>query len=147
MNDDLTKKLHDTRSFEERVFARFDALDARLDQVDNRFSQINTRFNILEARIDRVEARTYDTKPIWERAVSVIMKTQEEVGEIRIKVEAIENAIGSLRTAYASLLESQQSFKKKIVRRIDLLLETLVDTHENQRNSDARLTLLESRLA
>ncbi len=133
MNEETTKGLPDKRSFEERVFARFDAMDARFDAV--------------EAGLDRLEARAYDTKPIWERALAAITETQKEVGEIKARVETIEIDVAGLRGDYASLLESQQNFKKKIVRRIDLLLETLVDTHENQRNSDARLTLLESKLA
>ena len=147
MSEDSTKELSEKRSFEERVFARFDAMDARFDQMDARFTQINTRFNIVEARLDRLEARSYDTKPIWERALAAITETQKDVSEMKSRLEIIETDVAKLQNDFASLVESQQNFKKKIVRRIDLLLETLVDTHENQRNSDARLTLLESKLA
>lgn len=175
MNEETTKGLPDKRSFEERVFARFDAMDARFeaidarfDSVDARFTQIDNRFDAVESRLEKLEARSFDTKPIWERALAAITQISMEVREIKTKVEAIEtkveaietrveaieNRLGTvesdvagIRSDYASLLESQQNFKKKIVRRIDLLLETLVDTHENQRNSDARLTLLESKLA
>ena len=103
---------------------------------------------------------SYDTKPIWERALAAITETQLEVGEINTKVgmietkiDAIETRLGtvegdvaSLRSDYHSLLENQRDFKVKIARRIDLVLETLVDTRENMRNSDARLSQLESKL-
>jgi chromosome segregation ATPase len=77
-----TKNLNDKRPFEERVFARFDAFDIRFDGV--------------EARLERLEARSYDTKPIWERALAAITETQQEVGEIKAKVGAIEGKIGTI---------------------------------------------------
>jgi chromosome segregation ATPase len=154
MNEETTKSLHDKRSFEERIFARLDAFDARFESIDVRFTQLNNRFNMVEARLERLESRSYDTKPIWERAVAAIMKTQLEVGEIKekvgvieTKVDTIEADLAGLRSDYTSLLENQRHFKVKIARRIDLVLETLVDTHENLRDSDARLSLLESKLA
>jgi len=182
MAEKTTKDLHDKRSFEERVFARFDSIDIRLEKL---------------------ESREYDTKPIWQRALAAIVQTSLEVGEIKTKVGTIETKIDShepkfdsletkvtsletkvdsletkvdsldtkvdsldtkvttiqtrlaaveadvagLRSDYTGLLENQRNFKVRIARRIDLVLETLVDTHENMRNSDARLSQLESKLA
>lgn len=182
MNEETTKGLPDKRSFEERVFARFDAMDVRFEAID--------------ARLEKLESRSYDTKPIWERALKAIMDLGLEVGKIKTKVgvigtnvgvietrvasiekkvdkiepsvasietkvaaietsvATIENKLGTvdgdvaaIRSDYSSLLESQRDFKIKIARRIDLVLETLVDTHENMRDSDARLSQLESKLA
>jgi chromosome segregation ATPase len=140
MSEATTRNMGNKGSFEQRVFARFDTIDAQLETL---------------------ESRSYDTKPIWERALAAITETQLEVGEINTKVgmietkiDAIETRLGtvegdvaSLRSDYHSLLESQRDFKVKIARRIDLVLETLVDTRENMRNSDARLSELESKLA
>ena len=119
------------------------------------------RFDVIEVRLEKLESRSYDTKPIWERALAAITHTDLEVGEIKskvsgigAKVDAIENRLATvegdvtgLRSDYASLLENQRDFKVNIARRIDLVLETLVDTRENMRNSDARLSQLESKLA
>ena len=154
MNEEPTLEFTDRKSFEERVFARFDGIEKRFDGV-------YARFDIIEVRLEKLESRSYDTKPIWERARAAITHTDLEVGEIKskvsmieTKVEAIENRLATiagevtgLRSDYASLLENQRDFKVKIARRIDLVLETLVDTRENMRNSDARLSQLESKLA
>ncbi|HSQ19238.1 MAG TPA: hypothetical protein VLR92_02575 [Blastocatellia bacterium] len=147
MNEEPTREFTDRKSFEERVFARFDAIEQRFDGV-------YARFDVIEVRLEKLESRSYDTKPIWERALAAITHTNLEVGEIKSKVEAIENRLATvegdvagLRSDYASLLENQRDFKVKIARRIDLVLETLVDTRENMRNSDARLSQLESKLA
>lgn len=186
MSEENTRQLSGSRSFEERVFARFDAIDQRLEKL---------------------ESRSYDTKPIWERALKAIMDTALEVGEVKKKVDLIETKfdtletrfdtletrfdaletrsdtletkfdtldkkfdtldkkvdtiekrlgnvegdLAALRVDYAGLhdelIESQRDFKVKITRRIDLVLETLVDTRGEMRNPDERLTRLESKLA
>jgi chromosome segregation ATPase len=82
MNEEPTRELPNKKSFEERVFARFDSIDTRFDTVD--------------ARLEKLEARGYDTKPIWERALAAIMKTGLEVGEIKTKVGAIETKVDTI---------------------------------------------------
>lgn len=55
MSTGPTKDLNGNKSFEERVFARFDALDDYLRDMDS--------------RVQMLESKAYDTKPIWERAL------------------------------------------------------------------------------
>jgi hypothetical protein len=55
MSEELTQNMPDGRSFEERVFARFDAIEARLSNMDTRLSVL--------------EQKAYDTKPIWENGL------------------------------------------------------------------------------
>jgi chromosome segregation ATPase len=81
MSDNLTKSGADPRSFEERVFARFDAMEARFNRIDARLDGIDTRLNKLEEDIsarfaaqdlrlakleETVDARLRETRPIWE---------------------------------------------------------------------------------
>src|SRR5215831_5173788 len=73
MNEEITRELTDNGSFASRVFARFDAIDARLEKL---------------------EARSYDTKPIWERALKSIMESGLEVGEIKTQLGVIEGRVG-----------------------------------------------------
>src|SRR5439155_2693748 len=107
MNKEPTKELPNKRSFEERVFARFDAFDVRFDSVDARFDSVDARFNsvdarfntvdarfntvdarfdTVDARLEKLEARSYDTKPIWERALAKIMELGLEMGDGKSKV-------------------------------------------------------------
>ena len=67
MSEENTQETPLPRSFEARVFARFDALDARLNNMD--------------ARLKKLEAKQYDTKPIWERALAEIAETRNETRE------------------------------------------------------------------
>jgi len=162
MNEEPTQNLPDKRSFEERVFARFDAFDARFDSI--------------EARLERLESRSYDTKPIWERALAEITETRAQmnvrfgtlekkvqaietkVGEIATKVEVIEAKVGALesqvtalRSDYASmrheLVDTQREFKRTLTRLLEALFSFLTDTRELMLDNDARLKQLESKLA
>ncbi len=69
MSENTTQETPDARSFEERVFARFDMLDAKLNDLD-------TRLNTLE---DKVDARLRETRPIWEGVLSEMKSLNRQV--------------------------------------------------------------------
>jgi chromosome segregation ATPase len=75
MSDETTQNMNGSRSFEERVFARFDALDSTLKDLDS--------------RLQILEAKAYDTKPIWERALQEILETRRELSKRLDRIEAI----------------------------------------------------------
>ena len=54
MSEETTRDLSDTRSFEERVFARFDVMETRFLV---RFSSIDARLDRVEARLDSLDTR------------------------------------------------------------------------------------------
>lgn len=82
MSEELTRDLPSNLSFEERVFARFDAMDARFDGVDARLDGLDTRIQVLESR-------AYDTKPIWERALAEIAEVKEAIADSKRKFEIL----------------------------------------------------------
>ena len=57
MSTDTTQKLPNGPSFEERVFARFDSLDARMASMEERQERMEARLERMEARQERMEAR------------------------------------------------------------------------------------------
>jgi prefoldin subunit 5 len=77
MSEETTQNISDgdRRSFEERVLARFDALDSNMRDID--------------ARLQKLEARAYDTKPIWEQALKEIVETRRELSKRLDRIEAI----------------------------------------------------------
>jgi outer membrane murein-binding lipoprotein Lpp len=83
MSEEHTQNLPDTRSFEERVFARFDAVDAGL-------RDLNGRVERLEAESER---RAVDTKPIWERALAEIVAVSQKVDGLERKVDALQEEV------------------------------------------------------
>jgi chromosome segregation ATPase len=82
MSEETTQNLPDGRSFEERVFARFDAIDTSL-------RELYTGMRDIDARIQVLEARAYDTKPIWEQALKEIVETRRELSRRLDRLEAV----------------------------------------------------------
>ncbi len=111
MSEDRTRELSDNRSFEERVFARFDVIDTRFGTVDARFDAMESRFDTMEARFDAVDARlagldtrvqvleakAYDTKPIWERALAEILNVKERLENVERKFDVLIQDMMQLR--------------------------------------------------
>jgi hypothetical protein len=75
MSEETAQNMDGERSFEDRVFARFDALDSSVRDID--------------VRLKKLEARSYDTKPIWEQALKEIVETRRELSKRLDRIEAI----------------------------------------------------------
>ncbi len=165
MNREPTKELPNKRSFEERVFARFDAFDVRFDSVDARFNTVDARFNTVDARFDTVdarleklEARSYDTKPIWERALAKIMELGLEMGDVKSKVGVIEGKVQLLETEIViiktdhkgirnELVEIRREVKHGLKEKLDLITKFLLEDREDIRDAEERIRELESKFA
>ncbi|HEX7530114.1 MAG TPA: hypothetical protein VF333_03140 [Pyrinomonadaceae bacterium] len=172
MNQEPTKDLPNRKSFEERVFARFDAIDARFDGVDPRFDAIDARFDAVDARFDTVDVRLeklessrYDTKPIWERALAAIMAMGLEMGEVKSKLGVIEGKVGAIegkvqlleteivvmktdqKSIRNELVDVRRELKHHVTDRLDLILKFLLEDREDIRDAEARIRELESKFA
>jgi len=97
MSKERTRDLSDSRSFEERVFARFDAMDVRFDAVDVRFDGLDVRFDGLDRRVQALEARRLDTKPIWERALAEIVLVKQGVEDLNRKIDLLNQDVLQVR--------------------------------------------------
>src|SRR5947209_1361784 len=99
MSEDRTREVSDNRSFEERVFARFDVMEGRFDGVD--------------MRVQALEARALDTKPIWERALAEILEVKQGVGEVKEGVEDIKRKIDLLSLDVVQVRADQRRVDKR----------------------------------
>jgi len=97
--------MNDDRSFEERVFARFDAMDARFDGVDSAIRD-------LDSRAQRLEVRGYDTKPIWEQALKEIVETRRELSR---RLDRIESVVYETRSDLRDLEDRVEKIEPKSI--------------------------------
>jgi chromosome segregation ATPase len=90
MSEDTTQEQPDARSFEARVFARFDAIDAGLTALEK-----------------KVDERALETKPIWERALAEITGTRAEMNkrfdDLERKIDVLNRDMLQLRADYSGL--------------------------------------------
>jgi chromosome segregation ATPase len=123
--DQNTDALNGKRPFEERVFARFDAIDSRFDAVDSRFDSVDSSVRDLDSRVQKLEIRAYDTKPIWEQALKEILDTKREILETKREI-----------------VETRRDLSKRIDRIGALALENRADL----RDAEDRLDKIETKL-
>ena len=95
MSENTTQGTPDARSFEERIFARFDSLDARLDNLDGRLTSLE----------DKVDARLRETQPIWEGVLSEMKSLNRQVRvlhddvlRVRVDQEDLRERISKLES-------------------------------------------------
>jgi predicted nucleic acid-binding Zn-ribbon protein len=95
MSEQSTHETPDARSFEERVFARFDALDARFDSLESRFVALESRVGAVESKVDhleeKVDRRLQETRPIWEAV-------QTQLERLNSKVDILISDFYEMRT-------------------------------------------------
>jgi tetrahydromethanopterin S-methyltransferase subunit G len=101
MGEETARNLSDNLSFEERVFARFDVMEARFEarfsSIDARLDRVEARLDSLDTRVQALEARAIDTKPIWERALAEILEVKERVENIERKFDVLTLDMMQLR--------------------------------------------------
>jgi chromosome segregation ATPase len=108
VSDGQTQNLTDGRSFEERVFARFDALDARM-------SSMEARLYDMDARLRALEQKSYDTKPIWERALAEILVLREKMDNFERKLNALAADMLTLAAHQSRLEDRMERLESKSV--------------------------------
>ncbi len=164
MSDNRTKEMKDPRSFEERVFMRFDAIDARLDRVE-------ARLDSLEERVEKLEAKQYDTKPIWEKALAAILELATRFDEMNARLDRmearldgmdasidetnvrLEQGLDQLRSEMNAGFANQQERTDHLIRGVNFKIEALSSNvlklqadqvYFNTRLQDVEKTLKES---
>jgi chromosome segregation ATPase len=91
MSDEPTRTLTDGLSFEERVLASLNAIDARLDAVDARLQTLE----------DQSERRAMETKLIWERALAEILEVKQGLANVERKIDVLSRDIVQVRADQA----------------------------------------------
>ena len=154
MNENETQPFDDHRSFEERVFARFDAIDLR----DSRLEGI---LGAVEIKITKLEERQYDTKPIWEQALSAILGVKADVAELKTSLAetntnvakntedlaALQSELGELRkdmqAGFTAARHEMEHELRKVARMLEVINENWFELKVDERYLDRRLALLE----
>ena len=117
MSEETTQGMDGGRSFEERVFARFDTVDSGLRELDS--------------RLQTLEAKSYDTKPIWERALKEIVETREELSETRQELSEMRRDLSETR--------------RDLSKRLDRIDAVVHETRADLRDAEDRIERLESK--
>ena len=86
MSEDETIMLDDARPFEERVLLM-------LSNLQNEVSGMRGQITALDERVQILERKTYDTKPMWERALAESIETRRIVEENSRAIEELRRIV------------------------------------------------------
>src|SRR2546423_6421070 len=129
MSEETTQNIPDGRSFEERVFARFDAIDARFNGMDTRFNEVDVRFNEIDARFngmderlttveerlitleEKVDRRLQETRPIWQQ---VLARLDTLEAEVRNGFRRLSREIGVLSKDVIEVRAAQKDLEASV---------------------------------
>jgi len=92
MNEDLTQKLPDSRSFEERVLSELAAIRSEQAATRRDIAALDSRLTALE---DKVDARLRETRPIRE-------SMQQQLTEMATRMAAMEKTLDLIQGGWAS---------------------------------------------
>lgn len=96
-DENTTAEQHDARTFEERVFARFDALDARLTSLE-----------------EGAERKAVETKPIWERALAEIIAARKDIEKMDVRLDRIESEVKNTHSEFYELRAAFKEFRAEV---------------------------------
>lgn len=138
MSEENTKEFEQSKSFEERVFLRFDAMDERITS--------------LEVKEDR---RQYETKPLWEKIVLTLDKLGEKVdagfadmnarfSSINERLDKMDQRFEHMDERITVLATGVDQELPKVNRKLDVLNQWLLESRADHHDVESRLEKLES---
>lgn len=162
MSDDLTQKLPGDKEpiapqDDDRISLLVIAVQSLSSAVQSLSSDVREVKDRLEALEKTVIQRSFETKPIWERALAEIAETRAELGETRSE---LKGEIAEVRTELAEtraelkaeLAETKAELRaemkdgfRKLGIKIELLNEDSLTLRADQKQLDRRVETLESK--
>ena len=141
MSEDRTGETKDSRSFEERMFARFDLLDERFGR----------ELSDVTIRIGKLEERQFDTKPIWERALAAIVEIHDELKAINSRLNGMDQRFDVMNKSFAVIdarfdkqdIDAEDNFRS-IGLKLDVFNDNLLELRANHRYFERKLAKIEA---
>ena len=123
MSEETSQHIPDGRSFEERVFARFDALAASIRGLDARLTSLE----------EKVDQRLKETRPIWEQMLA-------RLDGIDARLEGMDAHLEKFEVRLAAIEKNVDYIKRKF----RIFNEDILSWQNQQEDLEERVSKLES---
>ena len=122
------------------------------------------RFDAVDARLEKLESRSYDTKPIWERALKEIHETRMELGDLKAGLAGVKTDVAGLKTDVAGLKsdatglktdmaslknefsDAKREVRRQVTKRLDQIQVYQLEYREDIRDAYERIEKLETKV-
>jgi chromosome segregation ATPase len=158
MSDDLTQKLPgDKEPTAPQDDDRISLLVIAVQSLSSAVQSLRTEVQSLSSDVHEVKARlealektvtehSFETKPIWERALAEIAATRAELAETRAELADTRAELkAEIAETKAELRAEMKDGFRKLALKIELLNEDSLTLRADQRQLDRRVEALESK--
>jgi septal ring factor EnvC (AmiA/AmiB activator) len=151
MSDDLTQKLPGDKEprapqDDDRIsllVIAVQSLSSAVESLSRDVQEVRARLEALEKTVIQ---RSFETKPIWERALAEIAETRAEIAETRAELaETRAELKAELAETKAELRAEMKDGFRKLSLKIELLNEDSLTLRADQKQLDRRVEALESK--
>ena len=94
-------------------------------------------------RLNALEAKTFDTRPIWERALSEIIEVKAQVIEVKAQVIEVKTQVIDIHTELGDEIISLKTDLRKQGHKFDVLVQHLISTQTDVKDLEERLLRIE----
>ena len=130
MSDNPTQETPNSRSFEERVFARFDAFDGRLTTLE-----------------EKVDSRLRETRPIWEAMQADLASIKDGLTNVNFDLAGVKVDLANVKDDLAGVRDDMTKVRgdiKEIKYTLKAMHKETLRVKTDQEELDERIEKLES---
>ena len=154
MSNDTTQNLPNNPSFEERIFARFDSLDARMeerfDSMEKRQERVDERQERMEKRQERMEERQEKMEARQERTEARLERMETRLDGIDQRLDVLENKAYDTKPiwerALAEILELREDVRT-LNRKFKVITQDSITLRAEQSRLEDRMDKLDAERA
>ena len=110
MSDDPTRKLDDGDA---QILQQLFEMREMMSQTLERLERLEVSGQATNERLERLEAKSYDTKPIWERALMEILEVKQHVINLEYKVDTLNRDMLQMRADVYRLSDRVDGLERK----------------------------------
>jgi chromosome segregation ATPase len=159
MSEKITENLDGDRSFQDRVFARFDALevylknidsrvqnlDSRVQSLDSRVQSLDSRVQSLDSRVQNLDSRVESLDARVQSLDSRVQNLDARVQNLDARVQVLESRAYDTKPIWENALKEIVETRRELTRRLDRIEAMVLDTRAGLSEAEDRLNKLESR--
>ena len=91
MSGDITQNFLNDKL--QQILDRLGGVETRLAGMDARLVDVDKHLADMDGRLEALEAKSYDTKPIWERALSELMEINSRLDGLDLRFSVLNDDV------------------------------------------------------
>jgi chromosome segregation ATPase len=145
MSEKITENLDRDRSFQDRVFARFDALEVYLKNIDSRVQDLDSRVQNLDSRVQDLDSRVQNLDSRVQSLDSRVQSLDARVQSLDSRVQVLESRAYDTKPIWENALKEIVETRRELTKRLDRIEAMVLETRAGLSDVEDRLNRLESK--